>query len=80
MRLEYTLMSVSLYKTAISYSLPTPTSDYDFTDYQPRDSSVFPGVEIFSDTFRCPPLAMLSSLQWCGVELISRRHAVKVQS
>ena len=82
-RLEYTLMSASLYKTALSYSLPTPSSDYDFADYQPPrkgDSSIFPGVEVFSDTFRCPPLAMLSSLQWCGEELISRRHAVKVHT
>ena len=82
-RLEYTLLSASLFRCVLAYSLPHPIKDLDYISYHlphstPEGSRLTPGMEIFADVHRCNPLALLASLQWTAHELIQRKHSVKV--
>ena len=83
MRLEYTLLSASLFRCLLAYSLPHPIKDLDYISYHlphssPEGSRLTPGMEIFADVHRCNPLVLLASLQWTAHELIQRKHLVKV--
>ena len=83
-RLECALLAASLFKATLTFSLPYPTSDmaYATMDHAPllggAGPTLFPGVELFSDSFRCNPTQLLSSLHWCCQELITRGYERKV--
>ena len=81
-RLEYALLSASLFKALLTFSLPHPVEDLDYISYQLPQSStgaqLTPGLELFSDTHRCNPLAVMTSLSWVAKELIHCHHYVKV--
>ena len=82
LRLEYSLLSASLFKAVLTFSLPHPVSNMDFVSYHIPQSTtgaqLTPGLEMFSDTHRCDPLAVLATLSWTAQELIQRHHNVKV--
>ena len=80
-RLEYVLMAGTFFKSILSFSLPHPVCDLDYASYQlpvVTGTTLIPGVELFSDSFRCNPTVLLSCLHFCVEELIKRRHSVKV--
>lgn len=85
MRLECSLLATSLIKAVLGYSLPYPTSDiaYATLDHNTMlgggGASLFPGVDLFVDPFRCSPSHFLSTLRWCCEELVNRGYAKKVQ-
>ena len=85
-RLEYCLLAASLLKTALTFSLPYPTSDINFIQFNHTHMlaggvvNLFPGVELFSDPFRCCPAHLLSTLRWCSEELVKRRYSTKVSN
>ena len=83
-RLDCTLLAASLFKAALSYSLPYPTSDMAYATFDHTPSvggggmTIFPGVDLFSDPFRCSPTHLLSSLRCCSEELVNRGYDKKV--
>jgi len=83
-RLEYTLLAAAFFKSVLSFSLPHPTSDLDYATYSHQFPSsaesgqqLLPGVELFSDPYRCDLPSLLSSLHHCSQDLVTRHHAVK---
>lgn len=89
LRLECVLLVSSLLKNILTSTLPYPTSDLAYATFRHASlsgggggavgvASLFPGVELFSDTFRCSPLELLCTLRWSAEELVTRGHTVKV--
>ena len=78
-RLECALLAATFLKTILTYSLPYPSSDMAYATLDHHTHPVLlPGVELFSDTFRCSPAHLLSALHWCSRELITRGYTKKV--
>ena len=66
--------SVSLVQSLLHSSLPHPMQDMDYRNY--RLTSLLPGVELFSDPFRCSAATLLFSLHFTCHELVKRGHLV----
>ena len=82
-RLEYALLASSFLKAALTFSSHLPTSDLAYATFEPNPFKgarvkPFPGLDLFSDIFRCSPSHLLATLRWCSHELVSRGHALKV--
>ena len=78
--------ALSPLQSVLSFSLPHPTSDLDYATYPHQFPSsaengqqLLPGVELFSDPYRCDLPSLLSSLHHCSQDLVTRHHAVKVR-
>ena len=66
------LTSLCSLQTLFHGSLPHPVKDIDYSSYQ--ISSLLPGVDFFSDPFRCSATVLLSSLHLTAQELVKRSH------
>jgi hypothetical protein len=66
-----------------SCSLPHPTSCCDFALYDIGNGfpvgTLIPGINLFSDPFRCDAKVLLSSTVWLAEELIDTGHYIMVK-
>ena len=66
-------------QSLLASSLPHPLSELDYLSYQLEPGGrLLPGVELFADRLRCDPITLLSCLQFCAQQLVSRNHSLKV--
>ncbi|CAB3989196.1 Hypothetical predicted protein, partial [Paramuricea clavata] len=81
-RLDYCCVAASLLKAMFSCSLPHPTSCCDFALYDIGNGfpvgTLIPGINLFSDPFRCDAKVLLSSTIWLAEELIDTGHYIMV--
>jgi hypothetical protein len=77
-RLEYCLLSACLMKGVFHASLPHPRADCDYATYDigadGNASEVIPGVDLFSDRFRCDVQSLTAAAGWNIEELLRRGH------
>ena len=60
-------------------SLPHSLSDLYYSTYDwQQEACLIPGMDLFSDPWRCSVDTLLASLQWAGEEMVRRSHALKV--
>lgn len=74
-------MAAALLKAILAYSLPYPSSNMAYATLDHiggGGASLFPGLDLFSDPFRCNPAHLLFTLSWCSRELVTRGYAKKV--
>ncbi|XP_059702721.1 cilia- and flagella-associated protein 54 [Haemorhous mexicanus] len=71
LRTKYCYFSAILFKTLFRASLPHPTSDYDFVQYE--TNILIPGIDLFSDRYRADISTVVASLNFIMFEL----HCVK---
>ncbi|KAM7056788.1 cilia- and flagella-associated protein 54 [Acridotheres tristis] len=67
LRTKYCHFSAILFKTLFRASLPHPTSDYDFVQYE--TNILIPGIDLFSDRYRADISTVLASLNFIMFEL-----------
>ena len=82
-RLECSLLAATLFKAVLTYSSPYPSSDMAYATLDHASligggAGLFPGMELFSDPFRCNPSHLLFALHWCARELVTRGYSKKV--
>ncbi|XP_074395684.1 cilia- and flagella-associated protein 54 isoform X4 [Zonotrichia albicollis] len=71
LRTKYCYFSAILFKTLFRASLPHPTSDCDFAQYE--TNILIPGIDLFSDRYRADISTVVASLNFIMLEL----HSVK---
>ncbi|XP_048796850.1 cilia- and flagella-associated protein 54 isoform X6 [Lagopus muta] len=71
LRTKYCLFSAILFKTLFRASLPHPTSDCDFAQYETH--VLIPGIDLFSDRYRADISTVVASLNF----LMSELHCAK---
>ncbi|XP_077034849.1 cilia- and flagella-associated protein 54 [Agelaius phoeniceus] len=71
LRTKYCYFSAILFKTLFRASLPHPTSDCDFAQYE--TNILIPGIDLFSDRYRADISTVVASLNFIIFEL----HSVK---
>ena len=71
-------MSTALFKSVFRASLAYPSENCDFAFYVLESRELIPGLDLFSDRFRCDPQTLLAALKWNIQELISAKHYMKV--
>ncbi|XP_064899545.1 cilia- and flagella-associated protein 54 isoform X2 [Columba livia] len=67
LRAKYCYFSAILFKTLFRASLPHPTSDCDFAQYE--TNTLVPGIDLFSDHFRADICTVVASLNFLMFEL-----------
>ncbi|XP_066039514.1 cilia- and flagella-associated protein 54 [Chamaea fasciata] len=67
LRTKYCYFSAILFKTLFRASLPHPTSDYDFVQYE--TNILIPGIDLFSDRYRADISTVVASLNFIMFEL-----------
>uniref|UniRef100_A0A8C3Y0P8 Cilia and flagella associated protein 54 n=2 Tax=Catharus ustulatus TaxID=91951 RepID=A0A8C3Y0P8_CATUS len=67
LRTKYCYFSALLFKTLFRASLPHPTSDYDFVQYE--TNILIPGIDLFSDRYRADMSTVVASLNFIMSEL-----------
>ncbi|XP_031363376.2 cilia- and flagella-associated protein 54 [Lonchura striata] len=67
LRTKYCYFSAILFKTLFRASLPHPTSDYDFVQYE--TNILIPGIDLFSDRYRADISTVVASLNFIMLEL-----------
>ncbi|XP_063252340.1 cilia- and flagella-associated protein 54 isoform X2 [Prinia subflava] len=72
LRTKYCYFSAILFKTLFRASLPHPTSDYDFAQYE--TNILIPGIDLFSDRYRADVSTVVASLNFIMFEL----HCAKI--
>ena len=70
------------FQALFSSSLPLPTANFDFALYDIGEGlpvgSLIPGVNLFSDPFRCDAKVLLTSTVWLVEELVETRNYLMV--
>ncbi|XP_076184787.1 cilia- and flagella-associated protein 54 [Aptenodytes patagonicus] len=66
-RTKYCYFSAILFKTLFKASLPHPTSDCDFAQYE--TNMLIPGIDLFSDRYRADISTVVASLNFLMFEL-----------
>ncbi|KFW65229.1 Putative uncharacterized protein C12orf63, partial [Pygoscelis adeliae] len=66
-RTKYCYFSAILFKTLFKASLPHPTSDCDFAQYE--TNMLIPGIDLFSDRYRADVSTVVASLNFLMFEL-----------
>ncbi|KFP67075.1 Putative uncharacterized protein C12orf63, partial [Cariama cristata] len=72
LRTTYCCFSAILFKTLFSASLPHPTSDCDFAQYE--TNMLIPGIDLFSDRYRADISTVVASLNFVMFELHCAKH------
>ncbi|XP_010560285.1 PREDICTED: uncharacterized protein CFAP54 [Haliaeetus leucocephalus] len=67
LRTKYCYFSAILFKTLFRVSLPHPTSDCDFAQYE--TNMLIPGIDLFSDRYRADISTVVASLNFLMFEL-----------
>ncbi|KFW77945.1 Putative uncharacterized protein C12orf63, partial [Manacus vitellinus] len=67
LRTKYCYFSAILFKTLFRASLPHPTSDCDFVQYE--TNILIPGIDLFSDRYRADISTVVASLDFLMFEL-----------
>ncbi|KAM6383530.1 cilia- and flagella-associated protein 54 [Alca torda] len=67
LRTKYCYFSAILFKTLFRASLPHPTSDCDFAQYE--TNMLIPGIDLFSDRYRADISTVVASLNFLMFEL-----------
>ncbi|XP_067998988.1 cilia- and flagella-associated protein 54 [Melanerpes formicivorus] len=67
LRTKHCYFSAMLFKSLFGASLPHPTSDCDFAQYETR--MLVPGIDLFSDRYRADISTVLASLDFLMFEL-----------
>ncbi|KAM6136893.1 LOW QUALITY PROTEIN: cilia- and flagella-associated protein 54 [Pterocles gutturalis] len=67
LRTKYCYFSAILFKTLFRASLPHPTSDCDFAQYE--TNMLIPGIDLFSDHYRADISTVVASLKFLMFEL-----------
>ncbi|XP_027743250.1 cilia- and flagella-associated protein 54 [Empidonax traillii] len=67
LRTKYCYFSATLFKTLFRASLPHPTSDCDFVQYE--TNTLIPGIDLFSDRYRADISTVVASLDFLMFEL-----------
>ncbi|KFP83527.1 Putative uncharacterized protein C12orf63, partial [Apaloderma vittatum] len=67
LRTKYCYFSAILFKTLFRASLPHPTSDCDFAQYE--TNMLIPGIDLFSDRYRADISTVVASLNFIMFEL-----------
>ncbi|KFV49776.1 Putative uncharacterized protein C12orf63, partial [Tyto alba] len=67
LRTKYCYFSALLFKTLFGASLPHPTSDCDFAQYEAN--MLIPGIDLFSDRYRADISTVVASLNFLMFEL-----------
>ncbi|XP_031963144.1 cilia- and flagella-associated protein 54 isoform X1 [Corvus moneduloides] len=67
LRTKYCYFSAILFKTLFRASLPHPTTDYDFVQYE--TNILIPGIDLFSDRYRADISTVVASLNFIMFEL-----------
>ncbi|KAM4902054.1 cilia- and flagella-associated protein 54 [Sylvia borin] len=67
LRTKYCYFSAILFKTLFRASLPHPTSDCDFVQYE--TNILIPGIDLFSDRYRADISTVVASLNFIMFEL-----------
>ncbi|KFV50983.1 Putative uncharacterized protein C12orf63, partial [Gavia stellata] len=67
LRTKYCYFSAMLFKTLFRASLPHPTSDCDFAQYE--TNMLIPGIDLFSDRYRADISTVVASLNFLMFEL-----------
>ncbi|XP_068047777.1 cilia- and flagella-associated protein 54 isoform X1 [Anomalospiza imberbis] len=67
LRTKYCYFSAILFKTLFRASLPHPTSDCDFVQYE--TNILIPGIDLFSDRYRADISTVVASLNFIMLEL-----------
>ncbi|KFO72738.1 Putative uncharacterized protein C12orf63, partial [Cuculus canorus] len=67
LRTKYCCFSAILFKSLFRASLPHPTSDYDFAQYE--TDMLIPGIDLFSDRYRANICTVVASLNFLMFEL-----------
>ncbi|XP_027535729.1 cilia- and flagella-associated protein 54 [Neopelma chrysocephalum] len=67
LRTKYCYFSAILFKTLFRASLPHPTSDCDFVQYE--TNTLIPGIDLFSDRYRADISTVVASLDFLMFEL-----------
>ncbi|XP_021247900.1 cilia- and flagella-associated protein 54 isoform X2 [Numida meleagris] len=67
LRTKYCYFSAILFKTLFRASLPHPTSDCDFAQYETH--TLIPGIDLFSDHYRADISTVVASLNFLMFEL-----------
>ncbi|XP_030309874.1 cilia- and flagella-associated protein 54 [Calypte anna] len=67
LRVKYCYFSAMLFKTLFRASLPHPTSDCDFAQYE--TDMLIPGINLFSDRYRADISTVVASLNFLMFEL-----------
>ncbi|XP_062348340.1 cilia- and flagella-associated protein 54 [Cinclus cinclus] len=67
LREKYCYFSAILFKSLFRASLPHPTSDYDFVQYE--TNILIPGIDLFSDRYRADISTVVASLNFIMFEL-----------
>ncbi|KAM6095385.1 cilia- and flagella-associated protein 54 [Chlamydotis macqueenii] len=67
LRTKYCCFSAILFKTLFRASLPHPTSDCDFAQYE--TNMLIPGIDLFSDRYRADISTVVASLKFLMFEL-----------
>ncbi|XP_052630644.1 cilia- and flagella-associated protein 54 isoform X1 [Harpia harpyja] len=67
LRTKYCYFSAILFKTLFRVSLPHPTSDCDFAQYE--TNMLIPGIDLFSDRYRADTSTVVASLNFLMFEL-----------
>ncbi|KAK7102964.1 hypothetical protein V1264_021114 [Littorina saxatilis] len=82
LRMECCFLSGYLFKALFRASLPHPTSDRDYALYDVGEgcevTNLVPGIDFFSDRFRCNGRPMVAALRWVTEELARGRHNLYV--
>ncbi|XP_062522580.1 cilia- and flagella-associated protein 54-like isoform X2 [Corticium candelabrum] len=81
-RLEYCLLSSCLVKSIFRASLPHPQADCEYVRYDIGPdgvaSELVPGIDLFSDYFRCNVQSLVAALEWNIEELLRTRYFLNV--
>uniref|UniRef100_H0ZED7 Cilia and flagella associated protein 54 n=1 Tax=Taeniopygia guttata TaxID=59729 RepID=H0ZED7_TAEGU len=67
LRTKHCYFSAILFKALFRASLPHPTSDYDFVQYE--TNILIPGIDLFSDRYRADISTVVASLNFIMLEL-----------
>ncbi|KAM6292902.1 cilia- and flagella-associated protein 54 [Porphyrio hochstetteri] len=67
LRTKYCYFSATLFKTLFRASLPHPTSDCDFAQYE--TDMLIPGIDLFSDRYRADISNVVASLKFLMLQL-----------
>ncbi|XP_040412645.1 cilia- and flagella-associated protein 54 isoform X4 [Cygnus olor] len=72
LRTKHCYFSAILFKTLFRASLPHPTSDCDFAQYEMN--MLIPGIDLFSDRYRADVSTVVASLNFLMFELHCAKH------
>uniref|UniRef100_A0A8B9E231 Cilia and flagella associated protein 54 n=1 Tax=Anser cygnoides TaxID=8845 RepID=A0A8B9E231_ANSCY len=72
LRTKHCYLSAILFKTLFRASLPHPTSDCDFAQYEMN--MLIPGIDLFSDRYRADVSTVVASLNFLMFELHCAKH------